>query len=59
MVTALVSVSAPLGTTPPIPPASCPCWMRTTNGTCPGIKVPILLETIDDLGNNRGQSVMQ
>ncbi|KAG2450457.1 hypothetical protein HYH02_004959 [Chlamydomonas schloesseri] len=59
VVTALVAVPQPLGTTPPIPPASCPCWQRTTNGTCPGIKVPILLETIDELGNNRGQSVMQ
>ncbi|KAG2435404.1 hypothetical protein HYH02_011906, partial [Chlamydomonas schloesseri] len=58
-VTAIVPVSAPLGTTPPIPPASCPCWERTTNGTCPGIKVPILLETVDGDDVIYGQSVMQ
>ncbi|GIL44854.1 hypothetical protein Vafri_2312 [Volvox africanus] len=35
------------GLTPPIPPAACPCWDTPTNGTCPGIEVPITLRTLD------------
>ncbi|KXZ50961.1 hypothetical protein GPECTOR_14g205 [Gonium pectorale] len=56
VVFAIVPVHDIGGYTPPIPPASCPCWERTTNGTCPGIKVPILLETLDI---DNGQSVQQ
>ncbi|KXZ50425.1 hypothetical protein GPECTOR_16g599 [Gonium pectorale] len=56
IVFAIVPVHDIGGAAPPIPPASCPCWERTTNGTCPGIKVPILLETLDI---EDGQSAMQ
>eukprot|EP00198_Chlamydomonas_reinhardtii_P005212 XP_001694548.1 predicted protein [Chlamydomonas reinhardtii] len=58
VVAAIVVVTTAVATTPPLPPAACPCWQRTLNGTCPGIKVPILLETQDNW-DNRGMSVMQ
>ncbi|PNH11091.1 hypothetical protein TSOC_002102, partial [Tetrabaena socialis] len=58
VVIAIVVVASSGDSTPPIPPAACPCWMRAAaNGTCPGIKVPILLETLGNVPN--GQSVMQ
>jgi hypothetical protein len=41
-----------------IPPASCPCFPRTNNGTCDGYRVPITLTTLDDNMNN-GMSLQQ
>ncbi|KAG2453051.1 hypothetical protein HYH02_002386 [Chlamydomonas schloesseri] len=58
VVAAIVVVTNAGTTTPALPPASCPCWPRTLNGTCPGIKVPILLETQDNW-DGRGMSLMQ
>ncbi|KAG2437447.1 hypothetical protein HXX76_006097 [Chlamydomonas incerta] len=58
VVAAIVVVTDAGSTTPPLPPAACPCWQRTLNGTCPGIKVPILLETQDNW-DGRGMSIMQ
>jgi hypothetical protein len=40
VVGAIVTVGDAGGGTPPLPPASCPCWQRAAaNGTCPGLQV--------------------
>jgi hypothetical protein len=57
-VIALVGVPSAASSTPAPPPASCPCFPRTTNGTCPGYRVPVTLTTLDDNQNN-GMSLQQ
>ncbi|KAG2489046.1 hypothetical protein HYH03_012483 [Edaphochlamys debaryana] len=58
IVVAFVPVNNAGGYPVPPPPAACPCWERskynasTDTWMCPGIKVPIHLETMDVLQDN-------